>query len=139
MNYLIKKTYSLSNQPFAKLYGTSMALVEPDAESRALYSQKLKEVNVNVEAYSLLEDLLAAMQENQFHVVILSPKNKDLPILERMREQWPHIPLVTISKMMSEEDLDGIMKIGVAMHVNRDLTRPRDLLVALEQVLSLNN
>lgn len=36
---------------------------------------------------------------------------------------------------MPENQLDGIMKLGVTMHINRDFSRPRDLLVALEEIV----
>ncbi len=37
---------------------------------------------------------------------------------------------------MQEMQIDAIMKLGARLHINRDLTQPRDVLIALQQILS---
>lgn len=139
MSYLVKKKYSLRNQPFYRLFGIPVALVEFDAESRALYSRKLLSANMEVEQFESLNQLLEHITNKSYEVFIVSPERQNLAQLAQLRSFHPHTPLITLSKMMSESQLDGIMKLGVTMHINRDLSRPRDLLVAIEQILYGNN
>jgi DNA-binding NtrC family response regulator len=116
-----------------------VALVDPDSESRALYGQSLGRVNMEVEQFDTLLELLNQINQKSYRVIIINPIKKELPHIAKLKTLTPQIPLITISRMMAESQLDVIMKLGVTMHINRDLTRPRDLLVAIEQIISSNN
>jgi hypothetical protein len=40
-----------------------------------------------------------------------------------------------MAKTMQEMQIDAIMKLEARLHINRDLSQPRDLLIALQQVM----
>jgi DNA-binding NarL/FixJ family response regulator len=62
--------------------------------------------------------------------------NGSSKIIHSLRQEFNDLPVITMTMTMPEDTLDAIMKAGVSLHINRGLTRPRDLLLALEQVLT---
>ncbi|QQS22800.1 hypothetical protein IPM19_04200 [bacterium] len=139
MDVIITKKYSLRNQPFYSLVGTVIALVDSDTQSLSFYSQKLKQANMDVSGFESLSQLADHVTNSPVDVVIFSPSlerlSSEMQVLASFVSKNPQLPLLTMAKTMQEKEIDAIMKLGARMHINRDLSQPRDLLVALEQIL----
>lgn len=139
MNIMTTKRYSLRQHPYYRLLGLTVGLVDNDPQNRSFYQQKLEQASVLVQAYAELQELERALQAQEIKAVIYSPNlellSKEMQILGRFIAENPQLPVITISKTMQEMQLDAIMKLGTRLHINRDLSHPRDLLIALEQVL----
>ncbi len=139
MDVIISKQYSLRNQPFAKLFGLKVGLIDRDNQSQSFYKQKLKEANLDVVTFSDFLEALAAFEIEKFSAVVLGLQSElikeQIKHLQRFIENFPTIPVVTISRTMQESEIDAIMKLGTRLHINRDFSHPRDLIVALEQIL----
>lgn len=140
MDVIVKKQYSLRNQPFYKLLGFSIGLVDSDTQSLSFYSQKLAEANLLVEAVSNLDELNQAITNNSIYAVVFNPNleriDREISALGSFIEQNPQLPVITMAKTMQEMQINAIMKAGTRLHINRDLSHPRDLLIALEQILT---
>lgn len=139
MESIITKQYSIRNQPFAKLFGRNVGLVDSDNQSLSFYSQKLEQANLSVLGFGSLSELAMQLSTTPVDVVIFSPRTEkisnELKALASFISQNPQLPLITMAKTMQEIEIDAIMKLGARMHINRDLSHPRDLLIALEQVI----
>ena len=138
MNYLTQHHHTLRNMPFQALNGVTVLLVEPEAENRSFYSNQLSGVNMNVIAVDAVDAMRALTHEHNPDVVIVNPSGDIVIGISSVRElklEFPTLPVITMSLTMREDHLDAIMESGVSLHINRGLTRPRDLLLALEQVL----
>lgn len=140
MDVIVKKQYSLRNQPFYKLLGFSVGLVDSDTQSLSFYSQKLTEANLLVEAVGDLDELNRIIVDNPIYAVVFNPSveriDRDINALRNFAEQNPQLPIITMAKTMQEMQINAIMKAGTRLHINRDLSHPRDLLIALEQILT---
>lgn len=139
MDYITTQKYSLRNQPFVTLYGATVLLVEPEAESCAVYSRQLQGVNMNVITCGSLEDMLGSIEQQVPDIVIVNPTanvNKGIRFVSLLKANYPQMPVITIARSMLDEHLDAMMKAGVSFHINRQLTQPRDILLAVEQLLS---
>ncbi len=140
MDVIVKKQYSLRNQPFYKLLGFSVGLVDSDTQSLSFYSQKLTEANLLVEAVGDLDELNRIIADNPIYAVVFNPSveriDRDINALRNFAEQNPQLPIITMAKTMQEMQINAIMKAGTRLHINRDLSHPRDLLIALEQILT---
>ncbi len=139
MDVIITKQYSLRNQPFYSLVGSVIALVDSDTQSLSFYSQKLKQVNLEVAGFDSLAQLSAHVVTSPVDAVIFSPSLDKLALEMQIMASFisnnPQLPFLTMAKTMQEKEIDAIMKLGVRMHINRDFSQPRDLLVALQQIL----
>ncbi len=139
MEPLIAKRYSLRQHPYYKLLGQAIGLVDSDAQTRSFYQQKLEQASILVTAANDLVQLAESAGVNELRAVVYSPNidqlDREMLILGQFISENPHLPVVTISRTMQEMQLDAIMKLGTRLHINRDLSHPRDLLIALEQIL----
>jgi CheY-like chemotaxis protein len=140
MNYMVQHHHTLRNMPFATLNGITVLLVEPEPENRSFYSQQLQNVNMNVVAIDTLNAMQQLAESNNPDVVIVNPSQNitvGINMVRLLKQEFPALPVITMSMTMREDHLDAIMESGVSLHINRGLTRPRDLLLALEQVMAM--
>ncbi len=138
MNYIVQHHHTLRSQPFEALNGITVLLVEPEAEDRSFYSNQLSDVNVNVVPVDDLKTMHVMAQESNPDVVIVNPSRDittGIQLVKSLKQEFPDLPVITMSMTMREDHLDAIMESGASVHINRGLTRPRDLLLALEQVI----
>ncbi len=139
MEYIIKHHHTLRNQPFVSLNGMVVVLVEPEPETRSFYSQQLEEIGMQVHLTDALANMLAAVQQASPDVVIVNPSedmNAGSRLIRSLKQEFVDLPIITMTKTSDEDQIDAIMQAGVSFHINRGLTRPRDLLLAIEQVVT---
>lgn len=139
MDVIINKKFSFREQPFYKLIGYTVGLVDRDLVSRSFYEQKLLEHNVQVVTMSDPGELVEQIFIQPLHAVVVSIEtgafDKYLAKLRKFNERFPLLPIITIGRNMQEMQLNAIMKTGSKLHINKDLSHPRDILIALEQVI----
>lgn len=138
MTYISQYHHTLRNQPFVNLNGIIVVLVEPEAETRAFYSRQLEEIGIQVHLADALDRMLPTVQANSPDVVIVNPSSdleSGFKLIKMLKREFSDLPVITMTMAMREDQLDAIMQAGVSLHINRGLTKPRDLLLALEQVI----
>lgn len=140
MDYITQHHHVLRNEPFAPLNGATVLLIEPEAETRAFYSQQLQGLDMIVLAFDTMDALGQATRLENPDVVIVNPSkdlNRSVMIVKTLKRDFPSIPIITMTMTIPDSTIDAIMESGVSFHINRGLTRPRDLLLAIEQVLMM--
>lgn len=113
-------------------------LAEPEAESRALYTKHLIGANMLVEICEDLSELTQKLISSEPDLLIVNPGSnpaRSLVFLQNVKKTQPSLSIITIGYGTPEEYLDRFMEIGVSCHINRNLTRPQDVVVAAQQVL----
>ena len=125
--------------PFSELQGLTVLLVEPEAEARSFYSQQLTNIDMRVVPIDSITIMHTEAANIGPDVVIVNPStdlSASVRLLKAFKQQFPTLPVITMAMTIPDEVLDAIMESGVSLHINRGLTRPRDLLLALEQVIA---
>lgn len=138
MDYITQHYHTLRNMPFAGLVGVTVLLIEPEAEARAFYTRQLSELDMNVLAYDTLAALGQSAKLENPDVVIVNPSQdikRSSAVVKALKQDFPSLPIITISMTIPDATIDAIMESGASFHINRGLTKPRDLLLAIEQVL----
>lgn len=139
MEYISQHHHTLREMPFSELQGLTVLLVEPEAEARSFYSQQLTNIDMRVVPIDSIAIMHSEAMNVSPDVVIVNPTRdlaSSIKVLKSFKQQFPALPVITIALTMPEEVLDAIMESGVSLHINRGLTRPRDLLLAVEQVVA---
>ncbi len=140
MDIIVKKQYSLRNQPYYRLLGLSVGLVDSDLQNLSFYSQRLQQANLKVWSAKDLFELAGLLNEETIDAVVFNPNidkiENELQALRGFIAKNPYLPVITMAQTMQEMQIDAIMKLGARLHINRDLSHPRDLLIALEQILT---
>jgi CheY-like chemotaxis protein len=96
-------------------------------------------VNMNVVTCGSLPEMLEHLQVNMPDIIVVNPSydiEQGLRFIGLLKQQYPGLPLITIGQSILESHLDAMMKAGVSFHINRQFTQPRDILLAIEEVLS---
>ncbi len=138
MDYITTHHHVLRNEPFATLCGATVLLIEPEAETRAFYAQQLGELDMRVLAFDTLAALSQASRIENPDIVIVNPSSdfkRSTTMVKALKRDFPSIPIITIAMTMPDSTIDAIMESGASFHINRGLTKPRDLLLAIEQAL----
>ena len=139
MEYITRQKFSMRNQPFVTLYGATVLLVEPEAESCALYSRQFQGVNMNVITCGTLPEMMVRLEDQVPDIIIVNPSydiEQGIRFVSLLKNNHPALPVITIGQAIPEAHLDAIMRAGVSFHINRQFTQPRDILLAIEQVLA---
>ncbi len=138
MDYITRHHHKIIDQTFDGLQGSTVILIEPEAEVRAFYSQQLMGQAMNVFVYNTISALKQATQIEQPDVLIINPTQdvaQTIRVVKNLRQEFPKLPIITMTLTIPDSTIDAIMESGVSFHINRGLTKPRDLLLALQQVL----
>lgn len=141
MDYITQHHHTMQTEPFDNLNGAVVLLVDPESESRNFYGHQLEDIGMKVLELESLAKMVAATKTHSPDVVIVNPSpdyNAGSKQIQSLREQFPVLPVITMTTTIPDDVIDAMMKAGVSLHINRGLTQPRDLLLALEQVIRAN-
>ncbi len=92
MEYITKQKFSMRNQPFMSLFGATVLLVEPEAESCAVYSRQLEGVHMNVITCGTLEEMMLKVNEETPDIVIVNPSHdiaKGVKFVTMLKSNYP--------------------------------------------------
>lgn len=138
MQYIFRKNYTMQNEPSGP---PLVLLAEPEPEALALYARHLTRANLLVNVCLELSGVLRQIQHASPQLLIINPSADiayGLVLLRKISSRHPELPIITIGGAIPDPYLDRLMASGVAFHLNRSLTQPRDIAVAARQILGLN-
>jgi len=139
MDYLFRQHYTV-RQPAPLSAAPSVLLAESEPEALALYARHLSEANLLVNVCLDLNRLLTNINEVQPHLLIINPAPDlagTIASLRQVAASYPGLPIISIGAPVPDPFLDRLMATGVALHINRTLSQPRDIAVAARQILGL--
>ncbi len=143
MDFLFRQHYTLqapSPIPTVAAGTPLVLLLETEPESLSLYIGHLTKANMLVNVCGELSQLLRQVKEIQPHLLIVNPSHDlklALAVLSQVASAQPGLPIITVGPSIPDPYLDRLMATGVALHLNRRLTQPRDIAVAARQILGL--
>jgi DNA-binding NtrC family response regulator len=144
MDFLFRQHYTLK-APKSPLQAEASAplvlLVETEPESLALYASHLAKASMLVNVCLELSELQRQVRDIEPHLLIVNPShnlNLALTVLRQIAKAHPGLPIITVGGSIPDPYLDRLMATGVALHLNRQLTQPRDIAVAARQILGLD-
>jgi DNA-binding NtrC family response regulator len=119
----------------------TVLLAESDPEMVAIYTRHLNKADLAVILCIEPTQLIRHVTEVRPHLLVLNPTYdpaNSVMLLEQVTKHAPHLPIVTIGHAIPDPYLDRIMATGVSLHLNRSFSQPRDLVIAIRQILGLN-
>ncbi len=142
MNYLFKQRYSLPEGLIGNmaqsLPQSDVVIAESDPETAAMYARHLDIEQISVYVCSKVADTAHYITHLKPQVLVINP-GPNLVLSYNMIKQsllaHESLSVITIGTFIPDEYLDRLMGLGVVLHINRSLSHPRDLLVAVKQML----
>lgn len=142
MDYLFRQHYSLKPKQTQPAVGSpTVLLAESEAEALAVYARHLTRANLLVNVCLDLAGLHRQVKEVGPQLLVINPSSNlpgTLIVLEQIQSTHPALPIITVGAPIPDSYLDRLMASGVALHLNRTLSQPRDLAIAARQILGLN-
>lgn len=142
MDYIQKQKYSFTNHPYRSILGAKVLMFDDQPENIALYSRHFQDAKIELIIAEKIEELVKHALEVVPDVIVINPTNyhdDSYKQIAFIKIKLPHLPIITIGESIRDDSLDVIMQLGVSFYLDKNLTRPRDLLIAIEQTLNPNN
>jgi CheY-like chemotaxis protein len=120
------------------LYGATVLLAEPEPTACAIYSRHMQDAHMQVVQCDALSNLISQVETLNPDILVINPNpdiGQTIRLMAKLKKQFPSLPIISMGESIRESHLDAIMNAGVSFHLNRQFSRPRDLLVAMEQIL----
>ena len=140
MVYIVKQKFNiLELSPSAKI-SKRVLLVEPEYYVREVYLRHLAENGFEASHSPDIKEALVILKFLQPDVAVLSPHSESsfanfIYGLSLMRKLHPGLPMVTVGSTLPVEVLSAILELGVAGHLEKQLSRPSDIITVIRTVL----
>jgi DNA-binding NtrC family response regulator len=130
MAYLFRQKLDLREFAGIKPEFPVVLVAEPEEDLLALYSYYLQNSDFTVKHCSQVKDLAGLLLEHQPHLLVFNPKFfQDIfqaaALLNSVRDAHPSMPVITVSRNLSGEELKQLMVCGIASHIDRQLRSRR--------------
>lgn len=136
MQYLFRQTYNLNTS----LNKAEVVLLEPELDLGRLYAKHLRDADYNV-FQAMVSDLHQILAEVEPKALIYSSNLEPQTIIKHItsiRKLYPSLHIITLSNHNEPIDVASWMEAGISAHINKKLSRPQDIVVALDQIFSSN-
>jgi DNA-binding NtrC family response regulator len=83
------------------------------------------------------EKALEAMENNRFTVLLVDvkmPKRDGIYLMEKLKEQWPNVPIVAMSGYYTKETVKEAMRMGAVRFIAKPF-EPDELVETIRQVV----
>lgn len=142
MSYLYKQKLNLMELVPVVPAKKTILIFEPEEYLLALYSGYLTNHEFVVRPCTEAEELELKIGEHDpdllmFNTQIFQEILEIKRILQSLKKQYPELPIVTISHNLDSNLIKELMNEGISSHIERKLTRPKDIVFVAKTVLNL--
>lgn len=132
MAYLFRQQFKISDLAAPRQRNYSVIVVEPDLYLAKLHELHLTGAGFEVHHCHSPELLSQYLAEVPASVLLLNPEiygdfKRAVDGIRVINKKFPHIHLVTIAYNLESANLKELMSSGISSHINRKLSRPRDV------------
>jgi hypothetical protein len=139
MSYLF--THSL-RLPAQGSVWARMVIAEADPELRSLYATGFRAEALDVIEHHQMRDIAQIVEHNNAHALVFNPALAShkavISEIEAVRKVAPATAIVTVGEQVTEMLQRELMRLGVLAHIERQFSRPQDVLVVVIQTMQQN-
>jgi DNA-binding response OmpR family regulator len=145
MVYLFKEKFNLLDLvPVKKQPLKLVMILEPEEYLLSLYSHYLERNNFQVKHCRQVDALHKEIHSHHPDLLILNTGifkqlGALVDLLTELRQSFAGLPVVTIGHNINGEDISKMMATGISSHIDRRLSRPRDVVHVVEAILNLKS
>lgn len=138
MAYLIKEKFTITDLTGIRVDPNRVIICEPEEYLAALYGYHLTQHNFDVK-YCLnvagIKELLSSFSPRLL-VLNIEAENLSRDLLFSLCRQFPNLNVITVGYNIGGEKIKKLMSDGVSGHIDRRLSRPKDLIYIVKAVLN---
>lgn len=113
-------------------------IAEPDHILAEIYSRHFTKADFIADKCVEYGKLLGHLSELDPHLLLLSLgpiKSQEKNVIKNISKRHPSMQIITTADKKGSQDLTQLLGLGVAGHINKALTRPRDIVTLAQHVL----
>ena len=138
MAYIFKQQLNLKDLADLDSQPKRILIYEPESYLAALYRHYLSEHNFDIKHCSNLAEVGKIIKDFQPHLLIFSADGDSFKypgMISSLSRAFPGLQLLTTGYNLSNQSIKTLMDAGVLGHLNRRLSRPRDVADVVNAVL----
>ncbi|MFA5991438.1 MAG: hypothetical protein WC794_04295 [Candidatus Doudnabacteria bacterium] len=138
MPYLFKEKFNIADLVDAQTQVRRVVICEPEEYLAALYGHYLTQHNFDIKHcphVNGLKDLLVSFSPRLL-VLNIEANNLERNLVLNLLRQFPNIGVITMGYNTGGEVVKELMGAGICGHIDRRLSRPKDLIYIVKAVLS---
>jgi len=138
MSYLIKEKFSIADLTGIRVEPNRVIICEPEEYLAALYGYHLMQHNFDVRhcrGEKDVKELLLSFSPRLL-VINIEAENLNRDLLFSLCRQFPSLNIITIGYNIGGEVIKKLMSDGICGHIDRRLSRPKDLIYVVKAVLN---
>ena len=144
MAFLYRKKLNLMDLADRRIPKKKIFLMVEDSFLRGIYSYHLLNEEYEVGGCGRVEDMQAHLGLFNPHLLLLLlsqvPSRRDIVYHLRLaRKSSPGLKIVTVGSTGQQETLNRLMDFGISAHIDRRLSRPRDVVDVVKIILNDKN
>lgn len=141
MSYYIQQKFQITDFLSPKLPQKKITVAADDDELRRLYCFYLHQHNFQAFPCAGVDSVHEHLKNFQPHLLLFcmngEGKQRDaLRHITVLSRQYPELKIVTIGIISRHDELKEILDLGVCGHIDRKLTRPRDIIEVVKVILN---
>jgi hypothetical protein len=118
-----------------------IVVAEPETELFGIYDRHFSEEGLTAHHCRELSSLLGHLANLEPHVLVVSLEFREgiehtRRFLAHIKKYYPLTHLITVSKGGGPEHMKIPMQLGVSGHINRQLSRPQDVVMIVKAILN---
>lgn len=138
MSYLFKEKFNIADLVDYQTQVRRVVICEPEEYLAALYGHYLTQHNFDIKHCPRVEGLKEVLGSFSPRLLVLNIEANNLErnlVLNLMR-QFPNVGVITTGYNTGGEVVKELMNAGICGHIDRRLSRPKDLIYIVKAVLN---
>ncbi len=138
MTYIFKEKFKIADLAHTPTQSHRVVVCEPEEYLAALYGHYLSAHNFDIKHCPQIGKLREVLNSFRPRLLILNieEKNADGGLVQNLRRQFPNIRLITMGYNTGGEIIKELMNAGICGHIDRRLSRPKDLIYIVKAVIN---
>jgi len=139
MNYIFTEKFIRPGLKVQNVYPKVVLVADPQPEICSIYLRHFNDASFITQVCNKYETLAGILRELDPHLLVLTLtplKTKAEATVKKIMVRHPFMRIITLARTESESDPRRLLGLGVVGHLNKELTRPQDIVTLAQHVLS---
>lgn len=138
MNFIFREKLIRPGLVLQNVYPKVVLIADPQDTQCRIYARHFDANEVICQMCSEYHQLHKTIHELDPHLLLLTltPFEKKIAEVKKITKKYPRLRIVTLSEGNEFSGLKELMSLGVSGHINKGLTRARDVVELAQSVLN---
>lgn len=140
MEYIFREKLIRPGLVVQNVYPKVVLVTDPDETMARIYARHFDLVEYITQICTQYKELLKKLTELEPHLLLFTlpaEQKHSIEMVKKITRNSPTLKIVTLSEQSGEDALmKELLQLGISGHINKALTRPRDVIQLAHNVLN---